>query len=90
MNCSMHFNHSLWDLDGKRNIFFDAKDTFTEKQGVQDKVSDTFKFWMGKNLTANIHKLKADRPHPCNYPYMSPDYRQTDTSHYHIIMWRCF
>ncbi len=23
------------------------------------------------------NKLKADRPHPCNYPHMPTDYRQT-------------
>ncbi len=61
MNCSLHFNHSLWDLDGKRNVFFDAKDSQPENHGVQDKVSDVFKYWMGtqnfKVIVVNITSI---------------------------------
>ena len=38
------------------------------------------KFFLRKKETKKetIWKLKADRPHPRNYPQMSTDYRHTD------------
>ncbi len=37
-----HFNHSLWDIDRKRNIFYE-----TANNNKSDKTSDVFRHWMG-------------------------------------------
>ena len=38
-----------------------------------------------KNMSNSSGKLKADRPHPCDYPQTPTDYRCTD-NHLRLVM----